>query len=180
MGTRNLIVVKDKNGEVKVAQYGQWDGYPEGQGFGILKFLREHNMDEFNEKIQNTRFIEPDRRDKEFIDSYDNSTPNRSHEPDLRKPEQKEWFEKFISRDLGAEVLSNIFNSDSDEILLKNSYACYEDEDCLCEWFYTLDLKNMILLAEGWNKKLLIGISDGIPEDKDYLELFHFEDEEDE
>lgn len=31
MGTRNLTAVYI-DGEYKVAQYGQWDGYPEGPG----------------------------------------------------------------------------------------------------------------------------------------------------
>lgn len=40
MGTRHLIeVVVD--GQIKVAQYGQWDGYPSGQGVDVLKFLAE-------------------------------------------------------------------------------------------------------------------------------------------
>ena len=30
MGTRHLIAVQ-LDGEYKIAQYGQWDGYPEGK-----------------------------------------------------------------------------------------------------------------------------------------------------
>jgi hypothetical protein len=40
MGTRHLIKVI-YNKETKVAQYGQWDGYPDGQGLTILNFLDE-------------------------------------------------------------------------------------------------------------------------------------------
>jgi hypothetical protein len=40
MGTRNLTCVV-LGGEYKVAQYGQWDGYPSGQGLTILNFLRD-------------------------------------------------------------------------------------------------------------------------------------------
>lgn len=39
MGTRHLICVQHNN-EYKVAKYGQWDGYPSGQGAGILEFLK--------------------------------------------------------------------------------------------------------------------------------------------
>ena len=40
MGTRNLTVVF-MDGEYKVAQYGQWDGYPEGQGITCFNFLHD-------------------------------------------------------------------------------------------------------------------------------------------
>lgn len=41
MGTRHLIsVVLD--GEYKIAQYGQWDGYPSGQGQAIVDFLLDN------------------------------------------------------------------------------------------------------------------------------------------
>ena len=56
MGTRNLTCVVYKC-EYKIAQYGQWDGYPEGQGITCLKFLREQ-MDEkkFKEKLGSIAF----------------------------------------------------------------------------------------------------------------------------
>ena len=38
MGTRHLICIFYR-GEWVVAQYGQWDGYPEGQGFKLYRFL---------------------------------------------------------------------------------------------------------------------------------------------
>jgi hypothetical protein len=39
MGTRNLIYVYHR-GRFVIADYTQWDGYPEGQGERILQFLR--------------------------------------------------------------------------------------------------------------------------------------------
>jgi hypothetical protein len=39
MGTRGLTKVIDRNGEIKVAQYGQWDHYPSGQGTLVLEIL---------------------------------------------------------------------------------------------------------------------------------------------
>lgn len=43
MGTRNLTCVV-VDGEMKVAQYGQWDGYPEGQGATCCEFIQETDM----------------------------------------------------------------------------------------------------------------------------------------
>ena len=42
MGTRHMIAVVN-NGKYRVAQYGQWDGYPSGQGVGVLGFLTNGN-----------------------------------------------------------------------------------------------------------------------------------------
>ncbi len=38
MGTRHLICVV-VDGKFKVAQYGQWDGYPDGQGKVVVDFI---------------------------------------------------------------------------------------------------------------------------------------------
>ena len=57
MGTRNLTCVKINN-QYRVANYGQWDGNPEGQGITTLKFLRETmNRDIFIAKVLATSFI---------------------------------------------------------------------------------------------------------------------------
>ncbi|KAH0393586.1 hypothetical protein KCU89_g12258, partial [Aureobasidium melanogenum] len=38
MGTRNLTLVY-YNGQYRIVQYGQWDGFPDGQGLNVLSFL---------------------------------------------------------------------------------------------------------------------------------------------
>ena len=57
MGTRNLTVVYH-GGKHVVAQYGQWDGYPEGQGITCLDFLHRQNgnFDNFKSKLALLRF----------------------------------------------------------------------------------------------------------------------------
>lgn len=56
MGTRNLTIVK-LDGEYKVAQYGQWDGYPGGQGLRCLSFLRLlMDPEKFKAAVRNCRF----------------------------------------------------------------------------------------------------------------------------
>lgn len=51
MGTRHLTIVKNK-GEIKVAQYGQWDGYPDGAGINIVNFLHEIRSPEMMERFR--------------------------------------------------------------------------------------------------------------------------------
>ena len=50
MGTRNLITVTLNKKKV-VAQYGQWDGYPEGQGKTVHEFLSKVNLDKFKKQL---------------------------------------------------------------------------------------------------------------------------------
>ncbi len=56
MGTRNLTCVY-LDGKCKVAQYGQWDGYPEGQGVTCLNFLRDEMVEpKFREELRKRQF----------------------------------------------------------------------------------------------------------------------------
>ena len=41
MGTRHHQKVINKKGELKISQYGQWDGYPSGIGSALAAFLSQ-------------------------------------------------------------------------------------------------------------------------------------------
>ena len=50
MGTRNLTMVYS-NGNYKVVQYGQFDGYPSGLGVQVLSFLKGGNVNGLREGL---------------------------------------------------------------------------------------------------------------------------------
>jgi hypothetical protein len=61
MGTRNLVAVINNKTPV-IAQYGQWDGYPSGQGRTALAFCTEHlstpqGREAFKEKLALCRWV---------------------------------------------------------------------------------------------------------------------------
>jgi hypothetical protein len=154
MGTRHLIaVMKDK--EYKIAQYGQWDGCPSGQGIDILNFIKTDGMIERLENaLTKVRFFDKD-GDKDFLESYDKNAPTWSSDPDNRTVEQKRWFELYMSRNLGSEILKNVANSTDDEIILKNSINFAKDS-LVCEWAYVIDLdKKTFEVFEGFNETSL-------------------------
>jgi len=59
MGTRNLTCVV-KDGEYKIAQYCQWDGYPSGNGVEILEFLKNMDRNHFENRVNDCVFISSD------------------------------------------------------------------------------------------------------------------------
>jgi hypothetical protein len=148
MGTRHLVTVRNE-GEYVVAQYGQWDGYPSGQGITILGFLNsEGNIEKLKEALKKVRFIDFKGRDKEFIEEYEKNAPEWSSDPDNRTFEQRRWFKSYCSRDVGGEILENIAVSTDSEILLKNSLD-FGDDSLFCEYAYTIDLdKNTFEIYE--------------------------------
>ena len=50
MGTRNLTMVIHEKKPV-IAQYGQWDGYPAGQGTTVLEFLKNYDIEKSDVKM---------------------------------------------------------------------------------------------------------------------------------
>lgn len=141
MGTRNLTVVKLDN-EYKVAQYGQWDGYPEGQGKTILAFLGTCNLSMFKKKLRESRFLL----------SEEIKTINK------RIDEEKGYSLKehypLLSRDHGAEILPMILATEGVAIL-QNSLNLAGDS-LFCEWVYVVDLDSSNLeVFDGFNKEPL-------------------------
>lgn len=152
MGTRHVIAVV-KDGEFKVAQYGQCNGYPSGNGSNFLNFCKTRShIEKLKKALDRVRFIDHNGKDKEFVEDYNKNCPVWSNDPDNRTEEQKRWHNLFDSRNLSYVVLKHIILCDDEEILLHNSID-FVDNSLMCEWAYVLDLDNETFeVYEGFNE----------------------------
>ena len=141
MGTRNLTAVYC-DGEYKVAQYGQWDGYPSGAGADVLAFAQRiadpFTRNEFRDKVRKCKWITSEEIDK--INAA------------IKKNEVKSW-EKIwpeLSRDTGAGVLDLIMEAGG--LSLQNSMG-FAADSLFCEWAWVIDLdKGTFEGYRGFNK----------------------------
>lgn len=144
MGTRNLTIVH-KNGEYKVAQYGQWDGYPEGLGATLLNFLKNVNMDSFRNAIDNVSFYTQEEIDEinKTIDEMQRNIPNYN------------WQKYFpqLSREVGGDILDLITFKGVNKV---NNSIDFAADSLFCEWAYVIDLDiNKFEVYKGFNKEEL-------------------------
>jgi len=135
MGTRNLIAVF-MDGEYKVAQYGQWDGYPEGNGAICLTFLRDE-MDEnkFREQLKKVHFATIEELESLFEEF--GADPSGSISMENYAKFKKAYPE--MHRDTSAEILKMIQNGNVR--ILKNDLE-FAADGLFCEWAYVIDLDN--------------------------------------
>ena len=141
MGTRHITAVYC-DGEYKIAQYGQWDGYPSGAGVNVLKFAQRisdpYTRNEFREKVRKCRWIS-----NEEIDER-----NRKIESGEVTDWTKVWPE--LSRDTGSDILGMVMESDG--LVLQNDIEFVAD-GLFCEWAWVIDLdKGTFEGYEGFNK----------------------------
>ena len=147
MGTRNLTIVY-MNGQYKVAQYGQWDGYPEGQGLTCLEFLRD-KMDEpkFREQLERITWI----HSKDLAKLWDNIIHGKPFANLEESAEFKRRYPEF-SRDTGAEILEMIQDDKTTTRMLDNDILFAADS--FCEWAWVVDLDKRTFEAyEGFSEK---------------------------
>lgn len=147
MGTRNLTCVV-LDGEYKVAQYCQWDGYPDGQGLTILEFLRDKmDREKFVKQLKNCRFISPE----ELEDLWGDVGANDSGFVDMETSNKFKQSNPQLSRDMGGDILEFIQNANG-EVLLKDSIDFAQDS-LYCEWAYVVDFdKNVLEVYSGFNE----------------------------
>ena len=205
MGTRNLTIVF-MDGQYRVAQYGQWDGYPEGQGLTCLRFIRDQmNEKDFREALSYIKYIDADKLQRMWLDygmDADGSIPVKNAD------RFRQTFPEF-SRDTGAEILSMIQNNEITSNCLEDSLT-FAADSLFCEWAYVVDFdKRTFEVYKGFNKipleksdrfyflrgyesgdmysgrryhgvKLAKEFSlDNLPEDDEFLDMFKSDDEED-
>jgi hypothetical protein len=123
MGTRNLTMVH-LHGELKVAQYGQWDGYPSGQGKDIAEILRgilakKGGLADFISKVDKLYF------------GTEEAIEKLCKVPDWTKVHPE------FSRDTGGKILGLI--AEGKVKVLHNSHEFLKD-GTFCEWAYDVDL----------------------------------------
>lgn len=148
MGTRNLTIVF-MDGEYRVAQYGQWDGYPEGQGLTCLRFLRDQmNEKDFRDALSHIKYIDAEKLQRMWLDygMYEDGSIKISDADRFR-----EAYPEF-SRDTGAEILTMIQNNCIPSNSLEDCLT-FAAESLFCEWAYVVDFdKRTFEVYMGFNK----------------------------
>lgn len=151
MGTRNLTKVIDKDGIVRVAQYGQWDGYPSGQGVNALVHAYNHRAIE--KGLGRVRFATEEEIDNlnatiDFsADNFSTLYPN-------------------ISRDTCADILGVVAWSVGEVLLVDNSD--FENDELFCEGAYTIDFQQRKFISWYGGKTVEFDL-DNLPYQFDYL-----------
>lgn len=133
METRHLIEVKI-DGELKIAQYGQWDGFIEGgQGENIARFIHEEmNKEKFCAALRGCRFLTPE--DLEVLGAELDGTDWKKTHPHL-------------SRDAGADILSLV--QDGKAKNLKDSRE-FKEDTLFCEYHYLIDMDTETVTVNGF------------------------------
>lgn len=148
MGTRNLTCVY-LDGEYKVAQYGQWDGYPEGVGSACLDFLRKMDEDKFKAELRKRKPV-PEGYIGEILAELGCKDGWMSMEQSARFRKQ---FPEF-HRDTAADILKLIMRDEVGPYLRPE--ITFAADSLWCEWCYVIDLDMRTFeVYGGFNKKPL-------------------------
>lgn len=150
MGTRHLIAVQ-LNGKYPVAQYGQWDGYPDAQGVSVLRFLHGANLHAFAAKCGAAQFITPEEYEQLYLDA---GAEKGAQFVSCEVADAVKKRNPQLSRDAGAEVLGMVL-FEPDGIKLKDSLS-FAGDSLMCEWCYVIDLDaGTFEVHKGFNKEPL-------------------------
>lgn len=165
MGTRGLTMVV-VDGEIQVAQYGQWDHYPSGQGRTACAFIREYAFSRTTVDGHSCVVYAPEKLDKfrdavKRVHKLTDSDLDALYQGVLGDGTKNEWItyedsQKMkvalpqIHRDMGAQILLWIWNNMEHPdfglpikgVTLSSSFAA---DSLFCEWAYVLDLDRNVL-----------------------------------
>jgi len=136
MGTRGLTKVVYK-GETIVAQYGQWDHYPEGQGVTLFHTLTNPDVVKaFIDKIPQIYY--PSDSDVEaMVKPFEDGSMAGM----MTFESGDKFAEKYptLTRNTGGEIFRVIADWDDSPIPIVRDLE-FENDESFCEGIYTVDL----------------------------------------
>jgi len=160
MGTRNLTVVKDKAGNTKIAQYGQWDGYPSYSGIQALEFLRNKDWQALLEsKLDSVEFVSDEEVDKLY------------KQFETTDWENKDFLNAYpgLHRDTGVGILSVVANATAPIKSVDNTE--FANDTLFCEGIYEVDFSTNKFITIYDDNKVSYDLDD-LPSDEEYLAMW--------
>jgi len=151
MGTRNLTKVINKAGQVVVAQYGQWDGYPSGQG--VTALYHAHNAKGIESNLSKCYFASQDELDNI------NSIISASGKPIVETY-------PTLSRDTCADILGYVAFATQNIPLVNDSD--FENDKGMCEGVYTIDFQTMKFVSKYHGEVVEFDL-ENLPTKEEYL-----------
>lgn len=137
MGTRNSTLVIS-NGQTKIGQYCQWDGYPEGQGKTAIEFLNtlktQAAWTKFRNAVNGLKSLADEEVQAKLVKC--GATPGKS----LVSINVAEKFKKkypHLERSFGAHILKAVHSGKVTEVAIDDQFV---KNGLFCEWAYVIDL----------------------------------------
>jgi hypothetical protein len=149
MGTRNLTVVIHK-GEIRMAQYGQWDGYPDGVGRDIAKVLDGRSVVDFRKAIEKCVFIDDATLEKYYKDAGHDGGQFVNMDVSGRVKAAHPLLNRDYSGGAALKVMIEApLSTTSFELRDGRDFAA---DSLFCEWAYVIDLdKETVEIYKGFN-----------------------------
>lgn len=138
MGTRHLVCVQ-LNENYKVAQYGQFDGYPEECGVKIKNSLNAYSTQKIRDAVSRAILL-PSEEIKKFLQFYGS---------------EDEVIEKypFVKRDLACDIIDMLVSTEKSNPILFD-FSNFAGQSLFCEWTYVINLDNELLeVYRGFQEK---------------------------
>ena len=147
MGTRHKQSVIDKDGKLRIAQYGQWDGRPEHQGTDILNYLKTGDLEKYQAALQKISKI-------------------TKKESKIVSNEGTNWINEYpyLSRDCGAKIHKMIEEGKVKFV----DFISNKEARLWCEGFYTINFKRGVFISEFHGVKKTFKL-DNLPTVEEYL-----------
>jgi hypothetical protein len=157
MGTRNLTVVKNAMGTTKIAQYGQWDGYPSYTGIKALEFLRDdYNQQLLQAKLDVVEFVSDEEVDKLY------------KQFETTDWENKDFLNAYpgLHRDTGVGILEVVAKANG--IIKSVDNSEFRNDELFCEGIYEIDFQSKKFITT-WNGIVKEFSLENLPPDEHYL-----------